>query len=215
MRFRYSPNGAYLHKRLISLLRHPDQHTTLIVNVIFNELVKETMLEKVQYESLSDKALLNTSLELVAQNLDADLKAMGVEVDFNSYKRNAEANLKFTSREMASLASAARSEEDHRQIAEPLVSIHGIRFQLSSLAMGSQFNGLFSFAVEAAVFDLEALQKEYTIEESWFPVTITKDNLLFIVEYSSILVNLIHLPSDNWPKAKNELTELMNYLIPI
>lgn len=92
------------------------------------------------------------------------------------------------------------------------LSAQGIRFQLTDLAMGSRFNGLYAFAVETATFDMEALQKKYPVEGNWFPATISKDDCLFIVDYSSVLVNLRNLSSDHWPKAKDQLIEMMNHL---
>lgn len=46
MKFLYSPNGAYLFDNLIDLLRNQERHNNLVVDATFNELVKETMLEK-------------------------------------------------------------------------------------------------------------------------------------------------------------------------
>ncbi|MBD1914998.1 MULTISPECIES: hypothetical protein [Cyanophyceae] len=214
MKFLYSPNGAYLFDNLIDLLRNQERHNNLVVDATFNELVKETMLEKAQFERLTDVALLSASLDLVTQNLDSELKARGVEVDFSSYSKDAQNRLKFAAKEIASLAAAAHGDENHRQVPEPLVSAQGIPFQLQSLRMGSQFNGLHAFAVETATFDLEALQKKYPVEGDWFPATIFKNDFLFIVDYSSILVNLSNLSNDHWPKAKDQLIEIMDYLRP-
>ncbi|MBD2109989.1 hypothetical protein [Nodosilinea sp. FACHB-13] len=214
MKFLYSPNGAYLFDNLIDLLRNQERHNNLVVDATFNELVKETMLEKAQFERLTDAALLKTSLDLVTQNLDSELKARGIEVDFSSYVKDAQNRLKFAAKEIASLAAAAHGDANHRQVPEPLVSAQGIQFQLTSLAMGSQFDGLYAFAVETATFDLEALQKKYVVEGDWFPATITENDFLFIVDYSSVLVNLSHLSHDHWTVAKEKLVEIMDYLGP-
>ncbi|WP_017299644.1 hypothetical protein [Nodosilinea nodulosa] len=214
MKFLYSPSGAYLFENLIDLLRNQERHNNLVVDATFNELVKETMLEKAQFERLTDVALLSTSLDLVIQSLDSELKARGVDVDFSSYRKDAQNRLKFAAKEMASLAAAAHEGENQRQVPEPLVTAQGIPFQLTSLRMGSQFNGLYAFAVETATFDLEALQKKYPVEGDWFPVTISENDFLFIVDYSSVMVNLSHLSHDHWARAKSELVEMMNCLRP-
>jgi len=212
MKFLYSPNGAYLFDNLIDLLHSQERHNNLVVEATFNELLKETMLEKAQFERLTDVDLLRTSLELVTQGLDSGLKAIGVEVDFSSYIKDAQNRLKFAAKEIAKLADASHGTENPRQVPKPLESAQGIQFQLAPLTMGSQFNGLFAFAVEAAIFDLEALQKQYSVEGDWFPATISKDDFLFIVDYSSVLVNLSHLSRDHWSKAKGELIEMMDFL---
>ncbi len=214
MKFLYSPNGAYLFDNLINLLRNQERHNNLVVEATFNELVKETMLEKAQFERLTGVALLSTSLDLVTQSLNSELKARGVEVDFSSYVKDAQKRLKFAAKEIAGLAAAAQGDESQREAPEPLVSAQGIPFQLTSLRMGSQFNGLYAFAVENATFDLEALQKKYAVEGGWFPATITENDFLFIVDYSSILVNLSNLSNDHWPKAKEKLIEMMDCLRP-
>ncbi|MBW4485321.1 MAG: hypothetical protein KME14_22525 [Tildeniella torsiva UHER 1998/13D] len=214
MKFLYSPNGAYLFDNLIDLLRNQERHNNIVVDATFNELVKETMLEKAQFERLTDAALLKTSLQQVTQILDSELKARGVGVDSSSYTKDAQKRLKFAAKEMASLAAAAHGDENQRQVPEPLVSSQGIQFQLTPLAIGSQFNGLYAFAVETATFDLEALQKKYAVEGDWFPATITENDFLFIVDYSSILVNLSNLSHDHWPEAKEKLVEMMDCLRP-
>lgn len=134
-------------------------------------------------------------------------------VDFSSYVKDAQKRLKFAAKEIAALAAAAHGPENQREAPKPLVSAQGIPFQLAPLAMGSQFNGLYAFAVEAATFDLEALQKKYAVEGDWFPATIAENDFLFIVDYSSVLVNLSNLSNDHWPKAKEKLVEMMDFLL--
>jgi hypothetical protein len=212
MKFLYSPNGAYLFDNLIDLLRNQERHNNLVVDATFNELVKETMLEKAQFERLTDVALLSNSLDLVAQGLNSELKTRGVEVDFSSYIKDAQNRLKFAAKEIATLAAAAHEDGNQQQIPKPLVSAQGIRFQLAPLVMGSQFNGLFAFAVGTAMFDLEVLRKKHPVEGNWFPATISKDDCLFIVDYSSVLVNLSHRSPEHWTKVKEQLIEMMDCL---
>ncbi|PSB03837.1 hypothetical protein C7B76_32340 [filamentous cyanobacterium CCP2] len=214
MKFLYSPNGAYLFDSLIDLLRNQERHNNIVVDAAFSELVKETMLEKAQFERLTDIALLSTSLNLVTQSLDSELKSRGIEVDFSSYVKDAQNRLKFAAKEIASLAATAHEGENQRQVPEPLVTAQSIQFQFTSLTMGSEFNGLYAFAVETATFDLEALQKKYAVEGDWFPATISENDFLFIVDYSSILVNLSNLSHDQWAKTKEKLVEMMNCLRP-
>jgi hypothetical protein len=214
MKFLNSPNGAFLYNSLISLLSVQGTPNTLIVEAVLTEMVKETMREKALFDASFQADPLQKTLSLVIQSIHADLGQLKLEPNLKSYAETTEARLKYGSREIAELSKAASEYGEFWAAPEPQISAQGVPYQVTKLSLGNQFSGILGFAIDGSTFNLAELQARYGIEGHWFPLVVPVEEFIFVVDYSSVLVNLKDVSPGQWTKAKDKLTEMMDTLIP-
>lgn len=213
MRFHNSPNGVFLYESLLDLLSHQERHNNLIVEAVFNELVKEVMRDEARTQDYSQVDLLRSALDEVALSLSKELNRGDTEFDLDPYIKNCAARLKYVSREIMALARSdvLRANQD---LGELLVNAQGVPYRLHYLSIGMYFNGIYGFSVDGETFDMGQLQQTYQIEAKRFPCEVTLGSLLFIVDFSSILINLNGCTEDQRTLAKFKLTEIIDTLRP-
>lgn len=205
-----SPNGVFLYNSLLKLLSVQGSPNTLIVEAVLSEMVKETMRSKALFDTSYQTDPLQKALFHVLQSLQADLRQWKLEPNLKSYIETIEAKLKLGSREVAELSKAALQGKEHQEALETQISAHGVSYQVTTLTIGNVFDGLLGFTIDGSTFDLSELQAQYLVEGDWFPLMVTAEEFLFIVDYGSILVNLKGSSHSQRYKARDKLTEMMD-----